>query len=162
MIRENRSLTGSAAAAVALFTLLLAGSAGAQDALAVAGGDDGVEIVRHEDSLPDDLRPRPVDDPRVADTALIFTSFSAEDSRVLCVGFDRNGRIAGRAWTKLPGLGLRYILASDISNGDIFVGHVQCGTSRGVRASALFLGPDVTDLPAVQGVRKRFPVVAHY
>lgn len=147
-------------AVLALFTLFLAGPAGARGVL--SGSDEGVEIVRDATSLSDELRPRPVDDPDSTDTALIFTSFDNEDSRIFCVGFNKNGRAVGRAWAKLPGLGLRYILASDISNGVDFVGHVQCKTGRNVRASAVFLGPQLTDLPAVQGVRKRFPVVAHY
>ena len=112
-----------------------------------------------------DLRPRPVDDVDVADTALVFTNLSGRNARVKCVAFGKNGAPLGRAWLRLPALGLRYLLASDLSNDRDFVGHAQCAVAAGVKGSALFLGPGLTDLPVLNPDgpgRVRFPLVATY
>ena len=127
--------------------------------------DPGVQIVRDATDLAIDLRPRPVDDVDVADTALVFTNLGARGSRVKCVAFGKNGAPVGRAWLKLPALGLRYLLASDLSNDRDFVGHAQCAVAAGVKGSAIFLGPGLTDLPVLNPAapgRVRFPLVATY
>ncbi|MBW2420513.1 MAG: hypothetical protein JRH19_18370 [Deltaproteobacteria bacterium] len=153
---------GSAALCAALWSLTLAPIAGAQKLTAV---DPGPEIVRDTAALSHDLRPRPIDDPDVADTALIFTN-KGSDARVFCVGFDKEGDPVGRAWLKLPRLGLRYMLASDLSHDRDFVGHVQCSAPGQVKGSSVFLGPGLTDLPVIQtkrGVgRMTFLLVATY
>jgi hypothetical protein len=142
--------------------LLLAPVAGAQD---VSSEADGVEITRDADALRDELHPRPMDHD-VADTALVFTNFANSAQRALCVAYDKNGQPVGRAWTRVPPLGLRYILASDLSDGADFVGHAQCGASRHLKATSVFLGPGITDLPVHQPRvaygRIQFPLVATY
>lgn len=128
-------------------------------------GEPGVEILRDATDLSIDLRPRPVDDLDVADTALVFTNLGARASRVKCVAFGKNGAPVGRAWLKLPALGLRYLLASDLSSDRDFVGHAQCAVAAGVKGSAIFLGPGLTDLPVLNPAgpgRVRFPLVATY
>lgn len=157
MRRTNRCLT---IIQIAIAALLLAPIASAKTAVEA---DDGVEIDLDARALQDELRPRPVDTD-VADTVLIFTNFG-KDARVRCVGFDRNGEPVGRAWAKVPSLGLRIILASHLSDGRDFVGHAQCGVPKGVKGTAIFLGPALTDLPAInpkKAGRIQFPVVTTY
>jgi len=160
MTREPRIRLPLVAFALALF-LAPAALAGAT----VASAADGVEVDRDVTDLHSDLRPRDVDRD-VADTALVFTNLGNADTRVLCAAFNRNGRMIGRAWTKLPALGVRYMLASDLSGDRDFLGHVQCGAVGAVRGTAIFLGPDLSDFPAEQidgdAGRIRFPVVATY
>ncbi len=126
---------------------------------------DVVEISREIDTLPDDIEPKP-DDPDVADTALVFTNLSRRTAWVKCVGFDKNGEAVGRTKTDIPPLGLRYMRASDISNGVDFIGQVQCKPIGLVVGSVVFIGPGLTDLPVRNGrlgeSRIVFPLVAHY
>jgi hypothetical protein len=159
IIRPTGSIQGLAALAG---FLLLAPAVAAQS---LASADIGSEIVRDADTLRDELRPRPVDEPDVADTALIFTNLSGNAARVLCVAFDRNGEPVGRRWLSVPKLGLRFVLASDFSDGRDFVGHAQCSVPARMKGSAIFLGPDITNLNVIQPWRAgriRFPVVATY
>ncbi len=160
MRREIRWLTAMAAAA-ALTCFTVAPSARAQDALEA---DIGVEIDRDADALTDELRPDRVDDD-VANTVLVFTNLGGADARVYCVAYAKNGHPVGRAWVKVPGLGQRYILATDFTNRD-FIGHAQCGGTRHVKGSAFLVGPAFSDLPVLQGrgrnSRIRFLVVASY
>ena len=124
---------------------------------------DLVDISREVDELPTDFDR----DPDVADTALVFTNLGRRTSWVKCVGFNKNGAAIGRTKTEIPPLGLRYVLASDISNGVDFIGHVQCSPKGRVVGSVVFIGPSLTDLPVRNGKlghdrRIRFPLVAHY
>ena len=164
MNRETRWNAGILVASVALLALAVAPSAAARDML--DGGDDGIEITRDAAELPNELRPRPPEDADVADTALVFTNEGGSAARVRCAGFNKNGYAVGRAWVAIPARGLRYVLASDLSRGRDFVGQVQCSAPVQVKGSAVFLGPDLTDLPAFQVRgnfgRLRFPVVATY
>jgi hypothetical protein len=130
-----------------------------------ASATDGVEIDRDIRALSDELRPRDLDRD-YADTALVFSNLGGEATKVLCVVFNGNGRLVGRAWLRLPALGVRYMLASDLANGVDLVGHAQCAAEGTVEGTAIFLGPGLTDLPAkqVEGAfgRIRFPLVATY
>jgi len=161
MKRDTRWYAGILAVSAAL--LAIAPSAAAQDML--ESGDAGIEITRDALELRHDLRPRP-DEPDVADTALVFTNEGGSSARVRCVAFNSRGHAIGRAWLAVPGLGLRYVLASDMAHGRDFVGQVQCAAPVRIKGSAVLLGADVTDLPAfqIQGTfgRLRFPVVATY
>ncbi|MEE2679881.1 MAG: hypothetical protein VX546_14965 [Myxococcota bacterium] len=152
------------ATALVFAALAVGSSAAAEDLLDT--GDAGVEISRDASDLPREFQPRPPEDADVADTALVFTNEGVTPMRVRCVGFNKNGRIVGRAWVGVPKLGLRYLLASDLSNGRDFVGQVQCAAPPQIRGSAVLLGQNVTDLPVVQTGdtfgRLRFPVVATY
>lgn len=148
--------------------LLAAGAAPAQDALAPAPVErlPEIEINRDARDLQAEVRPRPVDRD-VVDTALVFTNLGGEDRRVRCVGFDHEGRKVGRIWLKVPALGLRYALASDVSSHRDFIGSVQCGAGPNVAGSVVLLGPGLTDLPVLQpqldqAGRIRFPLVATY
>ena len=125
--------------------LLAGGAAHAQDdALALPA----VEIGRDVAALSDEIRPRPKDID-VADTILVFTSSNRRVRVVRCVARDGQGQAVGRTLTRVPAHGQSYIRASDISNGQDFVGHVQCSTRGGrIMPTAVFLGPEITDLPA--------------
>jgi len=128
--------------------------------------DRAREIDRDAADLPTVIRPRPVD-VDVVDTAMVFTNTSALDRRIVCVGLDKQGTPVGRVLVKLPALGLRYVLASDLSNGADFVGSAQCSSHSTVKGSAIFLGPGITDLSVgnIAGRRIgriRFHVVATY
>ena len=83
-----------------------------------------------------------------------------------CNGGSAGGSPIGRTRTVVPPLGLRYVLASDMSNGVDFVGQVQCAPRGRIVGSVVFIGPAVTDLPVHNGKlgksRIRFPLVAHY
>jgi hypothetical protein len=124
-----------------------------------------VDVARGIDTLPDEIEPTPQDSD-VADTALVFTNMSRSTTAVKCVAFNKNGRPIGRTRTVVPPLGLRYVLASDMSNGVDFVGQVQCAPRGRIVGSVVFIGPAVTDLPVHNGKlgesRIRFPLVAHY
>ena len=160
MQRINNWKITSVLLAAALYAI--APNAGAQES---AAPDRGPEIVRDAVELTRELRPRPVDDVDVADTALVFTN-TGLPARVYCAAFNKQGERVGRAWLKIPRLGLRYMLASDLSNDTDFVGHVQCSTGSRVKGSAVFLGPGFSDLPVQQverGVgRMLFHLVATY
>lgn len=166
----------SGAALVALLALLFAASASANEAyarmtssvswLADFTETDAREVDRDVADLPTEIRPRPID-VDVVDTALVFTNTANVDRRIVCVGFDKQGQKVGRVLVKLPALGLRYVLASDLADGQDFVGSAQCATHATVRGSAIFLGPSITDL-SVDNIagrwlgRIRFHVVATY
>lgn len=146
---------------VALLTAgLLASAAGAGQ---VDFSDAGVEVDRDPADLHDTLPPDEVD-PDFLDTALVFTNGLEREARVVCVAFDKDGAIVGRGHTKIPGMGLRYILASDLSDDVDFVGSVRCGAHPRVAGSAILLAPGaVTALKGGHHRRGRikFPVVAH-
>lgn len=153
------------AALAAAFTLFLAQGSLAQADLLTEADASVIEIDR--DGL--DFRriaPKPTDPPLVYDSALVFSNTGREGARVICKGFDDAGRPVGRAATFVPGLGLRYLLASDFTNGNAVLGQVQCATKGRVAGSAFLLGgaAGITQLPAQQGdsdgaIRVRFPVV---
>ncbi len=105
----------------------------------------------------------------VADTALVFTNTGPEAVRVICRAIDGEGQAIGsRAGASVPAGGLRYIRASDLSDGEDFVGSAMCKASGAVLASGVFLAPGaVTDIPVHQREhrrhsRMRFPLVATY
>ncbi len=146
--------------------LLLASPVVAQELTAT---DVGPEIVRDAATLVDAIRPHP-DDPDVTDTVLIFTSKAQDRGRAVCKAFGKNGNVVGRAWLHVPGLGLRFALASDIANDLDFVGSVHCWASTNLIGSAVLLAAgELSDLPvqngrfsALRGRRVLFPVVATY
>ncbi|MEM7410313.1 MAG: hypothetical protein AAF430_08775 [Myxococcota bacterium] len=126
---------------------------------------DAVEVDRDGVALIDAIRvPEP--DRDVADTAIVLTNFGPRDQKVVCGGFNKNGRAVGRVWVKVPAHGLRYVLASDLADDLDFIGSAQCAASGNIRGSAIFLGPGLTDLPVQQihgaAGRLRFPLVATY
>ncbi len=129
---------------------------------------DGPEIVRDASDLVDVVRPD-IEDKDVTDTVFVFTNRAPRADRVKCVAFNKNGRAVGRAWLRVPGLGLRYAFASDVANDLDFVGQVQCYVGSDVIGSALLLAAgELTDLPTDNGAmtnvgrRILFPVAATY
>ena len=124
------------------------------------------DVDRDADALRDEIRPRPKD-VDVADTVMVFTNTTGARRQVRCVAYDRTGAPIGRTRTRIPGNGVRYILASDLSNGRDFVGHAVCNTAGLVIPSALLLGPEIenlnTRIERFEGAtRLRFPVIATY
>lgn len=135
-----------------------------------------VEIDRPADELLDLLvDPADPNDPDAVDSALVFTS-TGGPAAVRCTAWDGNGDpIGSPVIIPVPAGGVRWIRASDLSNGANFVGSARCTTLGGVTGSAFLVGPrGATDLPAHQhrtrlgrrGKRYmhhlRFPVVASY
>lgn len=123
---------------------------------------DGIDFHR--------VAPKPTDPPLAYDTALVFTNLGDAGVRVICKAYDDNGDAVGRVATFVPALGLRYLLASDFSNGAALLGHIQCGTHPSVVGSAFLLGgrAGITEVPVSQApvgrkkhrsTRIRFPVV---
>lgn len=127
-----------------------------------------VEIDRDADTLRDVIRPRPKD-VDVADTVLVFSNSGPVQARVGCVAFDRSGAPIGRARLFVPGNGLKFMTASDLSNGRDFIGQVTCNTQEHVIPSAIFMGPEmeienlnVRVAAHDYRTRIRFPLVATY
>ena len=97
----------------------------------------------------------------------MITNLAGTRGRAFCVAFDYEGRPAGHARLKIPARGLRWLLASDISDGVDLIGSAQCFLSGRLLGSAIFLGRDVTNLPVHQTTvggnhRIAIPVLAHY
>ena len=127
-----------------------------------------VEIDRDADTLRDVIRPRPKD-VDIADTVLVFTNTGPQQARVGCVAYDRSGTAIGRARVLVPPNGLKFMTASDLSNGRDFIGQVACRTQEHVIPSGIFLGPEteIENLNVRVGehdykTRIRFPLVATY
>ncbi|MEE3329430.1 MAG: hypothetical protein VX246_01060 [Myxococcota bacterium] len=127
-----------------------------------------VEIDRDADTLRDVIRPRPKD-VDVADTVLVFTNTGTQPARVGCAAYDRSGMAIGRARLVVPGNGLKFMTASDLSDGRDFIGQVVCSTQEHVLPSGIFLGPEteIENLNVRVGehdyrTRIRFPLVATY
>ena len=154
-----RTSTGLLALTAMLFgTFGLTFAANAQTAPAE------VLIERDVDELSDEFE-TDLRQPLIADTLITFTNTRASRQKVLCVALDKNGATIGRTRTHVPGNGLRYVRASDFSNGGPFIGSVRCRTWGRVIATAVFVGPGVTDLPVHQGRHDetiQIPLVATY
>ncbi len=125
-----------------------------------------VEVERDGVQLHDQIRDhRP--DLDTVDTALVFTAVRSARSLVKCKGYDDNGQVVGAVRLRIPGRGLRYVLASDISRGRDFVGSVVCKTSGKILPSAVLLGHGITDLGVEQAEGDysaiiRFPLVVSF
>ncbi|MEE2665208.1 MAG: hypothetical protein VX681_13915 [Myxococcota bacterium] len=104
-----------------------------------------IDVERDADALRDEIRPRP-HDVDVADTVLVFTNATAVERRVVCTAYDRSGVALGRVRSGLPAHGLRYMRASDFSNGRDFIGHAVCNTSGLVMPSAVLVGSQIENL----------------
>ena len=123
---------------------ILAGNVQAQET-------DAMEIDRTGTDLRSEVAVRP-NDRVTTDTAVVATNTSGRPARVMCAALDSNGNALGRAAMRVPAKGLRYLRASDLSNGRDYVGQVRCRTgNEGVQGSAFLLGPaGVSDLPVLQ------------
>lgn len=110
-----------------------------------------IEIEREAAMLFDEIRADPVD-PSFIETALVFTNARRLPAKLRCAAFNQQGDGVGRVWVKLPPKGLRYVLASDFSDGKPFIGSARCIARGDVIGSAMLLGPNLTDVK----VRQRF------
>ncbi len=136
------------------------------NAVAIDGDDDiGVEVIRLEPELRDMLKiDRDID---VIDTALVFNNPRSRRTLVACVGYNANGRALGRAYTVVPPNGVRFMRASDISDGRDFLGSARCKARNRVIPSSFIVGVGFSDAPVnvVHGwdhTAIRFPIVASY
>lgn len=136
---------------------LLASAAGAQE---IDPPD-----VSHDESELEDLLQEPVAPPQV-DTALVFSSLADVELRVVCRARNAQGVAVGDAAVRVPPHGVRFLLASDFSDGAAFLGQVRCASPRGIRGSGFARSANgVTDVPspehrAGRGLLIHFPVVA--
>ncbi len=113
-----------------------------------------VEVNHGGDRLEAVLRPHP--DIDVTDTALVFNNALRRTTVVRCVAFGRNGRPLGKVRTKVPGNGMRFILASDLADDLDFIGSAHCWARGRVVPSAFIVGPGMlTDTPAKATVTGR-------
>jgi len=124
-----------------------------------------VEVNRSADELQAVLRPHP--DLDIVNTVLVFNNALRATAVVRCVAFGPNGRPLGRVKLKVPGNGLRFILASDLANGRDFIGSARCSARGKIVPSAFIVGRGLTDTPAKSrldwpGTRMRFPAVVTY
>jgi len=141
--------------------LLITSPATAQS---LASWDDS----RDEAQLKLDVREAIERDTDVANTALVFNNTSSTEAIVRCAAYGANGRVLGRRRAVVPAKGLRYLRASDLSNGKDFVGSAVCTARNRLAASAVFLAPGaMTNLDVIQAgpwdsTSIRFPLVATY
>ena len=156
--------------AITFFSLFFATTSNADDAAIAADaiaidGDIGTEVVRNGAELQDMLK---LDrDADVIDTALVFNNPRRHRTLIVCVGYNSNGRVLGRAHTVVPANGVRFIRASDISDGRDFLGSAECKARARVIPSSFIVGVGFSDAPArvVHGwddTAIRFPIVASY
>ncbi|MCF6355170.1 MAG: hypothetical protein L3J26_08740 [Candidatus Polarisedimenticolaceae bacterium] len=127
---------------------------------------DEVEVTRGADELQAVLRPHP--DLDVVNTVLVFNNVLSATVVVRCVAYGVNGRPLGKInKVKIPGNGLRFILASDLANGRDFVGSTLCHSEGKIVPAAFIAGRILTDTPAKTthgwpGTKIRFPTVVTY
>ena len=93
------------------------------------------------DRTPDELRTLLEPNPSVVttDTAIVFTSVTASLLTVRCTARDGDGNIIGRTRTRVPGYGVRFVRASDLGNGQAFLGRAKCWSSRPMATSAFIV-----------------------
>ncbi|MFT4582383.1 MAG: hypothetical protein ACI915_001197 [Gammaproteobacteria bacterium] len=138
----------------------------AEQATKIAQGEEiGIEITRDAYELKEVIATDRDSD--VIDTVLIFSNTRSHRNIAVCVGYDANGNVLGRAFTVIPANGLRFIRASDLADGTDFLGSAKCVTRPKVIPSSFVVGVGFSDAPAsvVHGrnrSRIRFPVVASY
>ncbi len=124
-----------------------------------------VEVSRNADELQAVLRPHP--DLDIVNTVLVFNNALRATAVVRCVAYGANGRPLGRVKVKIPGNGLRFILASDLANGRDFIGSARCSSVGKIIPSAFIVGRGLTDAPVKStqgwpGTKMHFPVVVTY
>ena len=127
-----------------LVTLGLFGVANAEEA-------NVPEILRDGIALADELMVRP-EDRDTTDTAIVASNMGPRPALVICSAFNANGNVLGAARMRVPRRGLRYLRASDLSNGVDYVGQVRCRSANAnIFGSAFLIGPGgVTNLPVQQ------------
>jgi hypothetical protein len=114
-----------------------------------------INVVEVVGDLEDRLA-QPVDpaSPPLLDTALVITNLRRTAAKVLLVGYDRAGNPVGRARREVPGNGLTYVLASELTDANRFLGKVEAVGRGRLTGTAVLLGGPVTDLPAISTTRR--------
>lgn len=142
-------------------------SLAAASLLAAAAGAQEIDPpdVTHQESELEAVLEDPVAAPHV-NTALVFSSLADVELRVVCRARNAAGEAIGHAAVRVPAHGVRFLLASDFSDGAPFLGQVRCLSPRGIRGSGFARSANgVTDVPspelkAGRGLLIHFPVVA--
>jgi hypothetical protein len=88
------------------------------------------------------------------DTALVITNLRRAPAKVMLVGYDRAGNPVGRARREVPGHGLVYVLASELTDANRFLGKVEAVGRGRLTGTAVLIGGPVTDLPAITTTRR--------
>lgn len=114
----------------------------AQAQLTTVDADLAVRMIEPPDPLPS------------LDTALVITNLRGTPSRVVLVGYDKGGSPVGRARREIPGHGLTYVLASELSDANVFLGKVVAKGRGRLTGTAVLLGGSGTDLPAISQTRR--------
>jgi hypothetical protein len=127
-----------------------------------------IELGREEVQLRVDISDAIERDTDVVNTALVFNNSGRVETVVHCTAYAGNGDVLGRGRTRVPARGVKYLRASDLSDGVDFVGSAVCKARGRVTATAVFLAPGaITDLNVKQNKRRRstrmrFPLIASY
>ena len=127
-----------------------------------------VDIGREEVQLRVDISDAVARDTDIANTALVFNNSGRVAMTVYCTAYAGNGDVLGRGITRVPARGVKYLRASDLSDGVDFIGSAVCKARGRVTATSVFLAPGaITDLHVKQYkrgrlTRMRFPLVASY
>ncbi len=143
------------------FLFFAGGTAQAQDAEFIDMGRDEVE-------LRVDVKAAVDRDTDVANTALVFNNAGRKDTTVTCTAYGSNGDVLGRGRTRVAAQGVKYIRASDLSNGVDFIGSALCKARGRIVVSSVFLAPgaitnlDVKTRNGKRWTRVRFPLIASY
>lgn len=128
---------------IVLGTVALLLPIGAQAQLTAADSDLGVRMIEPSDPVAPTL-----------DTALVITNLRRAPSRVVLVGYDRGGNPVGRVRREVAGHGLTYVLASELTDANVFLGKVVAKGRGRLTGTAVLLGGSGTDLPAISKTRR--------
>jgi hypothetical protein len=146
---------------VAMISMVMASTTQAQEV-------DEFDLGRMEVELREDITDAIERDTDVANTALVFHNSGTRDVTVRCIAHAANGDVLGEGMTLVPAKGVRYLRASDLSDGVDFIGSARCKANGNVVGTAIFLAPGaITDLDVEQRHKKRrsmmrFPLIASY
>ncbi|MBT8148452.1 MAG: hypothetical protein HKO71_07475 [Pseudomonadales bacterium] len=146
LLKPLQHIAGLSTAALA--TLMLNSSVAAQT-LASADAEPseknpGTEIVRPVEDLSAMIAaPRP--DRDFINTAVVLTDAGGRPSVAYCVAYNQRGDAIGRGFSKIPGNGVRLVLASDLTYGRDFFGKIKCKSRDHVSGTAYIIGPDFSD-----------------
>jgi hypothetical protein len=123
--------------------------------LATTAAQAQVNVVDTTIELPVRLA-EPVDpmNPPQVDTAMVITNLRRTPSTVVLIGYDKGGNRVGRARRDIPGHGLAYVFASELTDANVFLGKVEAVGRGRLTGTAVLLGGPVTDLPAISSTRR--------
>jgi|GEM_PF-3360081 len=141
-----------------LICLIFLNSANAQDLTDISNETgENREITHDAIELADLVKPRPVTDSDTVDTVIVFTNATKHPAKIVCSARNHNGESVGRAWAKVPGHGLSFIRASDLSDGEDFLGHSECKARGRLRVTGFLLGAGLTNVAVQQHYRRNRP-----